>query len=94
MQMERLEGMAIVTGSVVDQAQLIGLIQPLQGLELVSVEQASAEVTDSGPKVRLNVAATRDRALLVREMQPLPKGTDDIRQRHSCRSVHRGLLRP
>jgi hypothetical protein len=41
MQMERLQGMTIVTGRVGDQAQLVGLIQQAQelGLELVSVEQ-------------------------------------------------------
>jgi hypothetical protein len=42
MQMERREGVTVVTGKVADQAQLIGLIQQAQelGLELVSFEQA------------------------------------------------------
>ena len=41
MNMERLNGMTIVTGRVGDQAQLVGLIGQVQelGLELVSVEQ-------------------------------------------------------
>jgi hypothetical protein len=48
--LERLEGMTIVIGPVVDQAQLIRLIQRVQelGLELVSVEQARRERADSG----------------------------------------------
>jgi hypothetical protein len=75
--MERLEGMMIVSGVVVDQAQLVILVQRARelGLELVSVEHAHPEETGSGPKVRPNAAATRDRARAVREMQPLPKGS-------------------
>jgi hypothetical protein len=77
MQMARLEGMTIASGVVVDQAQLIGLIERVRelGLELVSVEHARPEETGSGPKVRLNGAATPGRARAVREMEPLPKGS-------------------
>jgi hypothetical protein len=77
MQMERLEGMTITAGSVVGQAQLIGLIRRVRelGLELVSVERARPEETDSG----LNAAATPDRAPAIQVMQLLLKGTDDIR---------------
>jgi hypothetical protein len=44
--------MTIVTGPVVDEAQLIGPIQRVQelGLELVPVEQARPEETDSGQR--------------------------------------------
>jgi hypothetical protein len=41
MEMERADGTTVLTGSVVDQAQLHGLIERLEelALELVSVEQ-------------------------------------------------------
>ena len=41
MRMERLEGTTVLTGEVVDQARLSGLISQIQelGLELVSVAQ-------------------------------------------------------
>lgn len=50
MNMERLNGMTIVTGRLGDQAQLIGLIGQVQelGLELVSVEQTDPPETGSG----------------------------------------------
>ena len=43
MQMRRVEGTTILTGDIVDQAHLSGLMAQIQdlGLELVSVEQAA-----------------------------------------------------
>jgi len=48
MQMERVEGTTILTGDIVDQAHLSGVMEQVQelGLELVSLEQ-SAEEGDS-----------------------------------------------
>ena len=44
MQMERLEGTTVISGAVVDQAQLHGFIERIEelGLELISVEQTGA----------------------------------------------------
>lgn len=41
MQMERVAGSTVMTGNIVDQAHLLGLIERIQelGLELVSAEQ-------------------------------------------------------
>ena len=41
MQMERVEGTTVISGELVDQAQLYGFIQRLEelGLELLTVEQ-------------------------------------------------------
>ena len=41
MQMERVAGTTVLTGSVIDQAHLHGLIQPTQelGLELISIHR-------------------------------------------------------
>jgi hypothetical protein len=49
MQMEQIEGTTVVTGRVIDQAQLLGYIERFDefGLELLSVEQTS-ERGDSG----------------------------------------------
>jgi hypothetical protein len=49
MQMEQIEGTTVVTGPVIDQAQLLGYIERFDefGLELLSVEQTS-ERGDSG----------------------------------------------
>jgi hypothetical protein len=49
MQMEQSEGTTVVSGQVVDQAQLLGYIERFDefGLELLSVEQTS-ERRDSG----------------------------------------------
>jgi hypothetical protein len=43
MQMERVEGTTVLTGRVIDQAQLHGFIERIEelGLELLSVEQRS-----------------------------------------------------
>jgi hypothetical protein len=43
MQMERVEGTTVLTGKVVDQAQLHGFIERFEelGLELLAVEQTS-----------------------------------------------------
>ena len=48
MQMEQVEGTTVLTGTVVDQAHLLGLIQQAQelGAELVSVEPADKPTTD------------------------------------------------
>ena len=44
MQMERAEGTTVISGAVIDQAQLHGYIERIEelGLELLSVEQMSA----------------------------------------------------
>jgi hypothetical protein len=44
MQMEPTEGTTVLTGSVIDQAQLHGFIERIEelGLELLSVDQTSA----------------------------------------------------
>ena len=44
MSLERVAGTTVITGDVIDQAHLHGLIQQIEelGLELVSVTQASA----------------------------------------------------
>jgi hypothetical protein len=49
MQMEQVEGATVLTGSVIDQAQLHGFIARIEelGLELLSVEQAR-EPSESG----------------------------------------------
>jgi hypothetical protein len=48
MQMERVAGTTVLTGSVIDQAQLHGLIQQTQdlGLELISIQPADKESDD------------------------------------------------
>jgi len=48
MRMERLAGTTVLTGNVVDQAHLVGLIERTQelGLELVSIGPADEGATD------------------------------------------------
>jgi hypothetical protein len=50
MRMERVEGTTVLTGSVIDQAQLHGFIERLEelGLELLSVKQLERAVV--GPQ--------------------------------------------
>ena len=45
MQLERVDGTTVLTGSVVDQAQLHGYVERFEelGLELLTVEQTSRE---------------------------------------------------
>ena len=53
MRMERVEGTTVLTGSVVDQAQLHGYIERLAelGLDLLGIEQlASPSVSRPGPR--------------------------------------------
>ena len=49
MQMEQVDGTTVLTGTVVDQAHLLGLIQQAQelGLEVVSVEPADQPSSDA-----------------------------------------------
>ena len=50
MEMERIEGTTVLTGRVIDQAQLHGFIERLEelGLELLSVEQLERAVVGHG----------------------------------------------
>jgi len=50
MQMERVGGKTVLTGTVRDQAQLYGLIERIEelGLELLSVQQADTSPAGSG----------------------------------------------
>ena len=50
MQMERVDGTTVLTGRVIDQAQLHGFIERLEelGLELLSVEQIEASRDEPG----------------------------------------------
>ena len=50
MEMERVDGTTVLTGRVIDQAQLHGFIERLEelGLELLSIKQLEAAVASLG----------------------------------------------
>jgi hypothetical protein len=57
MQIERREGMTVLTGDLVDQAHLLGLIQRIQelGLELRSVEREDLAATERRTTSAMNL---------------------------------------